>query len=527
MLQCPSDVRKSTFAALPEEIQLELILNQYASNDSLILDLPDWNDDVFIPVDPDLDEYASVSSDGSSKGNNDDLAISYNPDEGALKGSSAPWEDDSNGNQIDEDSAQYLPNHYNGVAKESLLTSNNWGRDVSFEDSVQDLPDEDYDIAIAHGLKKSIVTKTSRVQGITNTNEAWKAQVTKFDPNKEDNRDDKSKENNDPRESGRFSFASLSQSFMISDTQTGIEVQEWSPSPQQTPEVLPPSQRPASLNAQTTSSARSPLPPPLISRVLAQRHLSTRRSPQSSVSKDRFPSASTSSLHTAISWTYMGGRNALNEFHGNGKLSIDGSVYTGYFVRGHRDGAGKWIKANGSAYNGGWKEDLYNGYGTYTSTDGFMYRGRYRLGKRHGQGECIFPTGDQYMGEWANDVMEGAGIYRFKNGDIFEGFFKDGKRHGPGGYQWACNHKLDIVVYERNVRADVVGVRYAKNRKKARKIMGVRKGDKISLSEAEDITRAICGGKHFCELLIELRKRQDREIKANMGVKWKNEGCPY
>eukprot|EP00957_Ditylum_brightwellii_P162128 12343669-Ditylum_brightwellii.AAC.1 len=85
MLQCPSDVRKSTFAALPEEIQLELILNQYASNDSLILDLPDWNDDVFIPVDPDLDEYASVSSDGSSKGNNDDLAISYNPDEGALK----------------------------------------------------------------------------------------------------------------------------------------------------------------------------------------------------------------------------------------------------------------------------------------------------------------------------------------------------------------------------------------------------------------------------------------------------------
>mmetsp|Transcript_339 Transcript_339/g.498 ORF Transcript_339/g.498 Transcript_339/m.498 type:complete len:150 (+) Transcript_339:1214-1663(+) len=147
-----------------------------------------------------------------------------------------------------------------------------------------------------------------------------------------------------------------------------------------------------------------------------------------------------------------------------------------------------------------------------------MYRGHYRLGRRHGHGECHFPNGDEYIGEWVNGEMEGAGVYRYVNGDIYEGFFKENKRHGPGGYQYAKNHKLDIVVYERGIRKNAVGVRYSKTGKKAREIMGEKKGAKISASKAKDITRSICGGLTFGELLFQLRERQNHG--ANRGIKW-------
>eukprot|EP00957_Ditylum_brightwellii_P211614 15366379-Ditylum_brightwellii.AAC.2 len=475
-MECPPGVRHSVFGVLPEDIQMEIILDQIKDN--------------------------------------------------------------SKSNYIDEDSVRDLPYHLDDLAI---------SRDF---DEVEDLSEDDNDLPISRSLEIDTLkgsSKTSKIfrrcltthQSMTNIADRalHMAQIVKDDEidQIEGDGDDRSQEkrpttkcmNSTEIDGFSFTISSIPKSLglnsskstydsanntlplspMTTDTSVDSTTSESLTSQLQIPEVLSPPKRPALNRSDHTTLTLSLTP---------QKPVQTRGSRGTRL-KLEFTSSS-GSLHSTTDWSYSGERNFSGKFHGKGTLFMDGSIYDGQFAEGRRHGVGTLTKANGSTYNGGWKDDLYDGFGTYKNPTGYMYRGHYRLGRRHGHGECHFPNGDEYIGEWVNGEMEGAGVYRYVNGDIYEGFFKENKRHGPGGYQYAKNHKLDIDVYERGIRKNAVGVLYSKTGKKAREIMGEKKGAKISASKAKDISRSICGGLTFGELLFQLRERQNHG--ANRGIKW-------
>ena len=69
---------------------------------------------------------------------------------------------------------------------------------------------------------------------------------------------------------------------------------------------------------------------------------------------------------------------------------------------------GVWEK-NGDKYVGEWKDDKFNGQGTFT----FGPRSKW--------------AGDKYVGEFKDDKRNGQGTYTFASGRIKEGIFKDDK----------------------------------------------------------------------------------------------------
>ena len=74
-----------------------------------------------------------------------------------------------------------------------------------------------------------------------------------------------------------------------------------------------------------------------------------------------------------------------------------------------RDGAGRCEYADGSVYNGGWKDNL-----------------------RHGKGEMRHPNGDRFVGSFRLGEMEGEGTAAYDRGDRYAGGFEAGERCGVG-----------------------------------------------------------------------------------------------
>ena len=62
---------------------------------------------------------------------------------------------------------------------------------------------------------------------------------------------------------------------------------------------------------------------------------------------------------------------ATGEREGKGiQVWADGSMYEGYWKNSKANGKGRLIHADGDVYEGEWKDDKANGYGTYVHTDG-------------------------------------------------------------------------------------------------------------------------------------------------------------
>eukprot|EP00929_Paragymnodinium_shiwhaense_P061142 TRINITY_DN30531_c0_g1_i1.p1 TRINITY_DN30531_c0_g1~~TRINITY_DN30531_c0_g1_i1.p1 ORF type:complete len:379 (+),score=65.21 TRINITY_DN30531_c0_g1_i1:88-1224(+) len=134
--------------------------------------------------------------------------------------------------------------------------------------------------------------------------------------------------------------------------------------------------------------------------------------------------------------------------------------YDGDFMYGMRHGLGKH-EFHGETYDGNWKWDQRNGWGTLTLVDGFsaqgewldgklhgfatmtdangsvVYEGEFRSGKRHGLGRQLFESGDAYDGGWRDGRLHDRGVYYFANGDKFYGMWKDGVYDGPGVFHYA------------------------------------------------------------------------------------------
>ena len=113
-------------------------------------------------------------------------------------------------------------------------------------------------------------------------------------------------------------------------------------------------------------------------------------------------------------------------------------------------GGGTYVWANGSRYEGDWKDSKYHGAGRqYDFKGNLKYKGIWVEGVyqgdctsgdcQNGSGALTFINGDQYEGSFADGLPEGNGRYLYRNGDIYEGEFKAGFPHGSGSYTWAAS----------------------------------------------------------------------------------------
>lgn len=85
-------------------------------------------------------------------------------------------------------------------------------------------------------------------------------------------------------------------------------------------------------------------------------------------------------------------------------FATDGSQYYGQVNdEVQRHGFGCCVTengANGTYYEGEWKNDQRHGFGGLVYPDGAKYTGRFQIDKRHGYGTIKYITGDVYKGNW-------------------------------------------------------------------------------------------------------------------------------
>src|SRR5688572_3696270 len=103
----------------------------------------------------------------------------------------------------------------------------------------------------------------------------------------------------------------------------------------------------------------------------------------------------------------------------------DGSRYEGEFRNGKRHGRGILITADGHRYEGEFLNGLRSGRGILRHT-GYTYEGSFLNDKPHGQGVIIWRDGDRYEGGWADGKTHGFGTYTKADGRVFVGQWLNG-----------------------------------------------------------------------------------------------------
>jgi hypothetical protein len=144
--------------------------------------------------------------------------------------------------------------------------------------------------------------------------------------------------------------------------------------------------------------------------------------------------------------------------HGSGTLTSGATVYQGEFGDNLRSGCGVLTVAASSAgvsaapqirYDGTWRGDRWNGWGTLTMApgstasrerrDALSYDGLFSNDQFHGdKGDATFADGSSYRGPWARGAMQGHGsLDRYpstapRGVGSYVGAFDGGLRHGQG-----------------------------------------------------------------------------------------------
>ena len=65
--------------------------------------------------------------------------------------------------------------------------------------------------------------------------------------------------------------------------------------------------------------------------------------------------------------------------------------------------------ADGTALEGAWVEDRFEGRGSCTHVDGARYEGMWRNGRKEGRGSLEWPNGATYEGRFKDDKIDGQG----------------------------------------------------------------------------------------------------------------------
>jgi len=131
--------------------------------------------------------------------------------------------------------------------------------------------------------------------------------------------------------------------------------------------------------------------------------------------------------------TRFEGEYSIADSKGEGKLITKEGVYNGTVVGDFiREGFGIMNFANGNAYEGEWKDDIFHGQGKFQHVqDNYVYTGNIERGQKHGLGSIKFDDGTQYTGHWYKDKYADKGM--LIQGDIkYDGFFKNNLYEGNG-----------------------------------------------------------------------------------------------
>ncbi|MBQ2785650.1 MAG: PDZ domain-containing protein [Oscillospiraceae bacterium] len=132
-------------------------------------------------------------------------------------------------------------------------------------------------------------------------------------------------------------------------------------------------------------------------------------------------------------------------------FTYGGGSYTGYLVRGVHHGQGKWIRDDGTVWEGTFNHGSFTGKGNIIYSNGNTYDGEWVDGRWHGTGTYKWANGGIYTGAYVNGERTGQGIMVYSDGDIYEGDWVDGNRHGKGTYKWIEGNSYtgDFVENER------------------------------------------------------------------------------
>lgn len=79
------------------------------------------------------------------------------------------------------------------------------------------------------------------------------------------------------------------------------------------------------------------------------------------------------------------------------------------YVRGKKNGQGKFIWPEKTVYVGEFRDNIIEGYGRHQWLDGKVYEGQWKNNRINGSGTMSWPDGKKYVGEFVNDKREGEG----------------------------------------------------------------------------------------------------------------------
>ena len=124
-----------------------------------------------------------------------------------------------------------------------------------------------------------------------------------------------------------------------------------------------------------------------------------------------------------------------------GSFISNGARYVGEFKENNFNGKGTFTSSNGTKYVGEFKDNNFNGQGTITYADGNKYVGEFKDSKQNGQGTFTHPNGERYVGEFKDDKYNGQGTYTYEDGTRYVGDWRDDNRNGQGTYTYANGNK--------------------------------------------------------------------------------------
>ena len=114
----------------------------------------------------------------------------------------------------------------------------------------------------------------------------------------------------------------------------------------------------------------------------------------------------------------------------------NGDYYNGEFSDGKKNGQGNIIYANGTKYEGSFKNDFHDGFGKLMQSDGEIFEGEWKKGKINGKGTRIHSNGSKYIGSYINNIRNGQGHLILFNGESYNGNFINGKANGMGTFKF-------------------------------------------------------------------------------------------
>jgi hypothetical protein len=118
----------------------------------------------------------------------------------------------------------------------------------------------------------------------------------------------------------------------------------------------------------------------------------------------------------------------------------------GNFEHGYLQGFGEAQWPNGTHYSGEFRYGRQNGRGKVVMADGSHFEGLYRDGYREGLGTTVWPDGKRYEGEYRHGKRNGHGTFIGTSGLRVEGTSIDGQVVGRTTVTWPNGTSYDVEV---------------------------------------------------------------------------------